>query len=122
MRHNDEAKLQELLCKWLTRKGILHIASLMGVNLGVRVGAIRKRMGCVAGTPDLLILAPAGKYAGMTLELKIKGGRISPEQEAFAERAKKAGYYAVLMPPQFELWQALEWAQKEIGWYLGGER
>jgi len=121
-RKNDEAFLQEMLCKWLDSKGILYIASLMGVNLGARVGAIRKRMGCRAGTPDLLILKPSVKYHGMSLELKVKGGHISKEQEAFAERMKQKGYYAVIMQPKYEPMEALEWVQKEIDYYLQEER
>lgn len=117
-RKNDEAFLQEMVCRWLDSKGILYIASLMGVNLGVRVGSIRKRMGCRAGTPDLLILKPAGKYHGMTLELKVKGGHITDEQNSFANLAKDNGYYAVIMPPKFEPMEALDWVKKEVEFYL----
>jgi len=117
-RKNDEAFLQEMVCKWLDNKDILYIASLMGVNLGARVGAIRKRMGCKAGIPDLIILHPSGKYHGMTLELKVKGGHISEEQENFAGKAERLGYYAVIMQPKYEPMEAFDWAKKEIEYYL----
>lgn len=90
----------------------------MGVNLGARVGAIRKRMGCKAGVPDIIILQPSGKYHGMTLELKVKGGHISEEQKAFKNKAKEFNYYSIIMPPLFELNEGLEWAKKEIQNYF----
>ena len=120
-RRNDEAVLQEMLCRWMDSKDILYVASLVGVNLGARVGAIKKRMGIKAGTADLIILKPSNQYAGMTLELKIKGGHIYPEQETFADKAKDNGYYAVIMPPKFELMEALDWAKKEIEYYLNAK-
>jgi len=120
-RRNDEALLQEMLCRWLDNKDILYVASLMGVNLGARIGAIRKRMGCRAGTPDLIILHPSGKYHGMTLELKIKGGHITNEQESFSIKASELNYYSVVMSPKYEIMDALEWAKKEIEYYIKGD-
>lgn len=117
-RHNSESLLQQMLVNWLDSRNIFYIASLMGVNLGPRVGAIRKRMGCRAGVPDLLILHARAPYNGMFLELKVKGGHITDEQKAFKERAELLGYYALIMPPTLEIPEALEWAKKEIESYL----
>jgi hypothetical protein len=120
-RRNQEQILQEMFCRWLDHKGLLYFASLMGVNLGPRVGAIRKRMGCRAGVPDIMVLQPAGKYHGMAVELKVVGGHVTPEQEAFAKRLTDAGYYSIIMPPKFEVQDGLEWIQKEVEYYLAME-
>lgn len=51
-----------------------------------------KAEGVKAGTPDVLLLAPACHYAGLALEFKKQGGRLEPEQRAFLEAAAAAGY------------------------------
>jgi len=91
--NREEAVVQELVCRDLDRMGILYIASLVGVNLNARVGAMRKRMGVRAGVHDLIILEPNKKYHGMTLELKVKGGKVSQEQLEFQLAAQRRGYY-----------------------------
>ena len=45
-------------------------------------GARLRKMGMVAGAPDLLVCLPHGK--GMFLEVKAPKGRVEPEQHAFA--------------------------------------
>ena len=117
-RHNSESILQEMVVRWLDQRNILYVASLMGVNLGARVGAIRKRMGCRAGVPDLLILEARGKYHGMALELKVAGGKITGEQKAFKKELETRGYYAVIMPPKLEVGEVFAWAIKDIEYYL----
>ena len=118
-RSNDEAQLQHLLVNWLESKDILFVASNVGgMNLGARVGAIRKRLGVRAGVPDLLILEPRGKYHGMALELKVKGGKISDEQTQFTQRLTDKGYYAVIMPPTMGVSDGLAWAQNAVEEYL----
>jgi hypothetical protein len=90
----------------------------MGVNLGARVGAMRKRMGCRSGVHDLIILLPKGKFHGMSLELKVKGGHITPEQEDFQMRLRSLGYHSVIMPTKLELSEGIEWAKNIILLYL----
>ncbi|QDP57362.1 MAG: hypothetical protein Unbinned3696contig1008_40 [Prokaryotic dsDNA virus sp.] len=46
-------------------------------------GARLKRMGMMAGAPDLQIIRPAGRIA--FIEVKAEGGRLSPEQKAFRD-------------------------------------
>jgi hypothetical protein len=119
-RRNDEEQVQKLLVRWLDNHNVHYVASLMGVNLGVRVGAIRKAMGCKAGVPDIIILMARGNYFGMTLELKVKGGHITPEQEQFRAKSYAEGYCAVIMPINLEPMDALNWAIKEVTDYLNG--
>lgn len=47
----------------------------------VRRGAKLKRAGLKAGWPDIFLLHPAGEWRA--IELKIKNGRLSPEQVDF---------------------------------------
>lgn len=114
----DETQLQVMLARWLDSKNIFYFASLAGVNLGARVGGMRKRMGCKAGVHDLIILVPRGKYHGMTLELKIEGGDATKNQIEFRERATTQGYYSVIMPVTMRFQEAFDWAVKEIEAYL----
>jgi hypothetical protein len=57
-----------------------HIAS--GEYRTPSTAARLKRMGVVAGWPDLILLAPTGR--AHFLELKRRGGRLTEEQDKFA--------------------------------------
>jgi hypothetical protein len=64
-----------------------------------RTGAFLKRMGMVAGVPDLAFVLPGGRAA--FLELKTPGGVVSPEQLAFRKRCADAGVpYAIARTPE----------------------
>ena len=52
-------------------------------------GAAAKRMGMLAGIPDLMIIRPLGRM--MFIEVKKEGGRLSPEQTAFRLFCKQWG-------------------------------
>ena len=117
-RHNSEALLQQMFCNWLESRNLLFVASMMGVNLGARVGAMRKRMGCRAGIPDIIILHSRHPYNGMTIELKVKGGKSSPEQEEFQRRATLNGYYSLIMPSTMDIQDGLNWLKTKVEEYL----
>ena len=62
-----------------------------------------KREGLRAGVPDLFLAVPhvlncddgsTAYIPGLWLEMKRKGGRVSPEQTAFLLYARKQGYHA----------------------------
>ncbi len=36
--------------------------------------------GVVSGVPDLFVASPRGRFAGLFIELKVKGGAVSPDQ------------------------------------------
>lgn len=57
-------------------------------------GYIMKRMGVLKGASDLFMAWPSGGYHGLFIEVKSKIGRPSPEQEAFIDRMREAGYRA----------------------------
>lgn len=60
------------------------------------VAARLKAEGVTAGVPDLFVRVPAGKFHGMQLEAKRKGGRTTPEQLEQLEACREMGYYAVV--------------------------
>jgi hypothetical protein len=75
----------------------LFTISPSGMKLPKSVAMKFSAMGYRAGTPDILILEPKGKYHGLLVEMKIqKGGKVSPEQTRFIEEAQARGYYAVV--------------------------
>lgn len=51
-----------------------------------------KRMGVIAGFPDLFLFIPKGGYHGLFIELKAKGGRVSTHQQVMIGRLTKQGY------------------------------
>lgn len=68
-----------------------------GIKLTMMQGVRFKRMGYRAGTPDILIFEPKGKWHGLFLEMKReKGGVVSEHQKEFLKRANERGYYAVV--------------------------
>ncbi len=54
-----------------------------------------KRMGAMAGVPDICIPIPSGVYHGLYIELKRRiGGVISDNQQSWLEFLNETGYYA----------------------------
>ena len=51
-----------------------------------------KRMGVLAGFPDLFLFVARGGYHGLFIELKAKGGRVSKAQADMIARLQEAGY------------------------------
>jgi hypothetical protein len=117
-RKNNESQLQMMIARWLDVRDIFYTASLGGVNLGPVVGALRKRLGCKAGVPDIIMFKPRGKYCGMTLEVKIKGGTVTPEQREFQYKARERNYHSVIMPTNLDFNAAYDWAIRELEAYL----
>lgn len=67
------------------------------VNQGKRApmyGAILKRMGLLAGVPDLFISEPTKHYHGAYIEVKVGFGKVSEAQADFMFRATQKGYFA----------------------------
>lgn len=61
-----------------------------------RYGAELKRMGLKAGFPDLGLLVPNKKYAGLFIELKAdKTKSMTKEQKEWLEKLNSYGYKAV---------------------------
>lgn len=62
----------------------------------VMEGRKLKRMGVKKGVSDLFLALPKNGKAGLWIELKVKGGRLEPEQKAFIEQKIKRGYAATV--------------------------
>jgi hypothetical protein len=90
----SESALQAQLCLYLDlaiRPG-LHWSSIENGGKRHLLTAVRlKKQGVKAGTPDIFVMLPEGRVAW--LELKIKGGSLSPPQKAFRDTARKLGHH-----------------------------
>jgi len=94
----SEAQEQCVLFNWRERN-IQNIpelqmmfATLNGVPLPIRLATQAKNQGNIRGVPDVMLLVPRGNYHGLMIEMKVKGGRLSPEQKAWGKNATAYGY------------------------------
>jgi hypothetical protein len=55
-------------------------------------GALLKRKGVTAGVSDVIFLRPSQRWNGLIIEMKSKGGKLSPHQAKFLETMAKEGY------------------------------
>lgn len=69
---------------------------LFAIPNGGSRGAIEavnlKRSGVRPGVPDLMLAKPVNGHNGLFIEMKIEGGRVSPEQDAAIEALRAQGY------------------------------
>lgn len=93
-----EAQIQTQVAAYLRMRhpGIVFTATLGGLRLTPGVVRKIKAAGYHNGIPDLLILAPRGRYHGMALELKSDKGRPSVEQINTIRKLTDAGYYCAI--------------------------
>lgn len=120
-RRNDEEFLQKNFCHYLDARGLLYTASMAGVFLTINVARRRKIMGCKAGTPDIMIFEPRGKYFGLFLELKSSDGYATPEQKTWAIELNRRGYLAIIMPPGMQFPQNFEYLRSMVEKYEAGQ-
>ncbi len=60
-----------------------------------RLEAIRlKREGALAGVSDIFLPVSRGRYHGLYIELKVKGGKLSENQKWWIEETTRQGYLA----------------------------
>ena len=96
---NPEFHEQCAVVDWLLRQypDTLMTIAPNGIQLTMLQGVRFKRMGYLAGTADILIFEPRGRYHGLFIEMKRpKGGVVSDKQKEFLQRANERGYYAVV--------------------------
>lgn len=77
------------------------------------VGAQMQAEGVKPGYPDIGLDVARGRYHGLRIELKIKGGRVRATQQVWLEHLERQGYYACVC------WQ-WEHAAKAVLAYLDG--
>jgi hypothetical protein len=89
----SEHQLQAQLCSYLkvaANPNCYWFAVPNGGRRSIGVANKLKKEGVRRGTPDLVFLLPEGRTAW--LEMKIKGGSLSPEQRAFRDLARVLGH------------------------------
>jgi hypothetical protein len=89
-----EQDLQRTIVKHLQMRGVPNMVYLHPANGGLRTFAeasIFSGLGVRPGASDLLLWHSGKSFA---LELKAKGGRVSPAQRQFLADMKNAGAYA----------------------------
>jgi len=59
-----------------------------------KTGARLKAEGVKRGVCDMLLLSAHGTYHGLAIELKVKGGKLTPEQSDFLNTHHENGYLA----------------------------
>lgn len=95
-----ESQIQQALIKWWAlswrKYGVGDERVLMAFPLqGLRTarnGARMKAEGMRAGTPDLFLAVPRGKYHGFFIELKRPKGKLSESQAEMGLFLLKSGY------------------------------
>lgn len=73
------------------------------------------RQGMKPGVPDICLPVARGKYHGLYIELKAKGGRLSPDQREWQLSLLEEGYCAAVC-------YGFEQARETIEWYLKGAK
>jgi len=92
---------QAALFSWADAAGIPELRMLFAVPNGGWRGphpATARRLkdeGVRPGVPDIYLDVPRGEWHGLRIELKIKGGRLSPAQVKWLEKYSEYGYRAV---------------------------
>jgi len=73
------------------------VAHLTGAKLYGALLSTLKAAGCIQpGIPDLQILRPMGRYAGLWIELKTSVGHLHGQQSAWLKTLNDSGYYATV--------------------------
>lgn len=96
-----EHEEQVALFQWAERSGITELEMLHATPMGgyrpPHIGAMLKEEGARKGYPDISLDVPSpdGRWAGLRIELKIKGNKPTPEQVEWLERLNRYGYKAV---------------------------
>lgn len=71
-------------------------ATVGGARMSISEAKKIKRQGYRKGIPDLMIYEPRAGYYGLFIEIKKKGGHLSPHQREWLDDLQKRGYRAVV--------------------------
>ena len=72
-----------------------------------RTAARLKAEGVKRGVPDITVAIKASGYAGMYIEMKKPGGRLSPDQRDMIAELRAAGYHVVVAYSVDDAWDHL---------------
>lgn len=71
-------------------------SDMSGVRLSAKHAALSKRIQMNRGFPDISLIYNNGEYSALFIELKVKGGRVSPQQRDYLQWLEKQGCKAVV--------------------------
>ena len=77
-------------CKYEELKWLFHCPNES--KRSPKYGAKLKKLGMRAGVPDILLLAPKGKYIGLAIEMKYGKNKCTIEQVKWLDWLYKQGY------------------------------
>jgi hypothetical protein len=92
--------------KYPQLRWLFHIPN--GGSRDVREGANLKAQGVKPGVPDLALLLPKIDYHGLVIEMKRKGGKVSPEQELWLANLSHNGYSVHVCYSWEQAWAVIE--------------
>jgi hypothetical protein len=88
-----EAEEQERLLRILRQQGVVFFAVPNGGKRNQREAAGLRRQGVQSGVPDLILPGHDARWRCMGIEMKrAKGGKVSPEQEAWHGLLRACGW------------------------------
>ena len=103
-----EHQEQVALFQWrhIMSKRDLRLDMLIAIpNAGGYIGGYKSNLlrvmsmkaeGVAKGFPDIALLCPNKKHAGLFIELKRIGGKVSPDQRCWIEKLRLCGYHATV--------------------------
>lgn len=88
----SEDNFQTAIARYLDYQNILWCAVPNGGKRNKAEAAKLKRTGTKAGFPDLAIFEAVGGYNGLMIELKVKKGKVRPNQIEWLTRLQERGF------------------------------
>jgi len=73
---------------------VLFCATVGGARMSIREARKIKMSGYRKGIPDVIFYEPRNGYHGLAIEIKRKGGRVSPHQKKWVLDLQRRGFYA----------------------------
>ncbi|HHL2712704.1 TPA: VRR-NUC domain-containing protein [Yersinia enterocolitica] len=116
--HQAETEEQAALIEWADKTVIdgicigdylIHIPN--EGKRGPKAARDAKRLGLRKGVPDLFLALPRGGYAGLWIEMKVIGGKVTAEQQLWLLRLRNSNYRA-------EVCEGLDAVKKVLFQYL----
>jgi len=92
----NEHQIQSAVIDWCALQGIPVFAIPNGGHRHVAVARKLQREGVKPGVPDLMIPMMRGRYGGMFLELKSKGGTLRDVQKWWLNTLAYEGYWCAV--------------------------
>jgi len=110
----SESSIQQAYFQWVRikeRSDYRYEAIYAIPNAGLRTkqnGSRMKAEGMKAGIPDIFISVPISNYAGLYIELKKEGGKLSQTQKSMLGLFNRLGYKTLVCYSLKELIEATE--------------